>query len=62
LYDYIARRLFEANSKNDTAIINEVMGLLSEVKSGWEGIRASYEEIKGQGKLQPAPTPNHLSV
>ncbi|WP_283789817.1 flagellar export chaperone FliS [Bermanella sp. WJH001] len=62
LYDYMTRRLFEANSKNDLVIINEVMGLLSEVKSGWEGIRASYEEIKGQGKLQPAPEQNHLSV
>lgn len=62
LYDYMMRRLFEANSKNDADIINEVMSLLLEVKSGWEGIRERYEEIKGQGKLEPKPTQNHLSV
>lgn len=62
LYDYMSRRLFEANSKNDVEIINEVMGLLSEVKAGWEGIRTSYEEIKGQGKMAESPQGSHLSV
>lgn len=62
LYDYMTRRLFEANTLNDSDVINEVMGLLSEVKSGWEGIRASYEEIKGQGKFEEKPTQSHLSV
>ncbi len=62
LYDYMTRRLFEANSKNDVDMINEVMGLLSEVKAGWEGIRSSYEEIKGQGKFDTRVENNHLSV
>ncbi len=62
LYDYMTRRLFEANSKNDVDMINEVMGLLSEVKAGWEGIRSSYEEIKGQGKFDTKVENNHLSV
>ncbi len=48
LYDYMTRRLFDANRLNDNDIINEVMGLLLEIKAGWEGIRESYEEIKGQ--------------
>jgi flagellar protein FliS len=43
LYDYIERRLFEANVKNDVAIIDECGGLLREVKMGWDGIR---EEAK----------------
>ncbi|GAA6134806.1 flagellar export chaperone FliS [Oceaniserpentilla sp. 4NH20-0058] len=62
LYDYMSRRLFEANSNNDAEIINEVMGLLSEIKSGWEGIRASYEDIKGQGKIDTSVQSSHLSV
>jgi len=62
LYDYMTRRLFEANSTNNADILNEVMGLLSEIKSGWEGIRASYEEIKGQGKTQTTVQGSHLSV
>lgn len=39
LYDYIARRLAEATSQNSVEALNEVGGLLGEIRSGWEGIR-----------------------
>ena len=42
LYDYMNRRLLEASSANDTLMIDEVMKLLLEVKSGWDGIREEY--------------------
>lgn len=36
LYDYIARRLFEANVTNDTEILDETAALLHEIKSAWD--------------------------
>jgi flagellar secretion chaperone FliS len=38
LYDYATRRLLEANFRNDAAILDEVAGLLKEVKLGWDAI------------------------
>jgi flagellar protein FliS len=38
LYEYMANRLFEANVQNDMAPLDEVAGLLRNVKSGWDVI------------------------
>jgi len=38
LYEYIERRLLEANLKNDIDIIDEVVSLLREIKTAWESI------------------------
>ncbi|WP_434458056.1 flagellar export chaperone FliS [Stutzerimonas urumqiensis] len=38
LYDYMTMRLFEASRGNDAAKLDEVAGLLREVKSGWDAI------------------------
>ncbi|MNR62761.1 Flagellar protein FliS [compost metagenome] len=38
LYAYMIQRLTNANLKNDPEIIDEVMGLLVTVKSGWDAI------------------------
>ncbi|AOY87153.1 flagellar export chaperone FliS [Marinobacter salinus] len=45
LYDYMERALFEANSRNDVAKLEEVADLLRSIKEGWDGIR---EEAMGQ--------------
>ena len=38
LYVYMTNRLMEANVKNDVTIMDEVLGLLVTVKSGWDAI------------------------
>ncbi|ALS10158.1 flagellar export chaperone FliS [Pseudomonas aeruginosa] len=38
LYEYMIARLVEANTSNDTNLLDEVSALLLEVKSGWDGI------------------------
>ncbi|PCJ33303.1 MAG: flagellar protein FliS [Gammaproteobacteria bacterium] len=42
LYEYMTRRLLEANLKNDVAILDEVASLLADVKSGWDGIPTEF--------------------
>jgi flagellar protein FliS len=41
LYDYMQRRLLEANLKNDMAMVEEVSGLLVKVKTSWDAIAPS---------------------
>jgi flagellar protein FliS len=38
LYQYMLSRLLEANVKNDAVLLDEVAGLLRNVKSGWDVI------------------------
>jgi flagellar protein FliS len=38
IYDYCQRRLLEANIKNDPVMLDEVYGLLREIKLAWEAI------------------------
>jgi len=38
LYEYMSRRLLEANLKNDTEILKEIHGLLLDIKGAWDEI------------------------
>ncbi len=52
LYDYMGRRLVEANMQNDVAILDEVAGLLREVRSAWMAIA---DEVEGTARpAEPA--------
>jgi len=46
LYDYMERRLLEANLKNDPAMIDEVGMLMAQIKSGWDAIPAEFHHAK----------------
>lgn len=49
LYDYMSRRLFEANLKNDVAILDEVIHLMTEIKTAWDGIRDEALKLSAGG-------------
>jgi flagellar protein FliS len=43
LYDYMNQRLLHANLNNDPTVLDEVSGLLSELKGAWEAIRPKVQ-------------------
>ena len=43
LYAYMMRRLLEANLRNDESILDEVSGLLRELKEAWDAIADEVE-------------------
>lgn len=57
LYDYFLRRLIEANIKKDKAIMEEVLGMLSELKEAWEeAARKARSERGKEGVAVPRPS------
>jgi len=48
LYDYVVRRLIDANLKNDTGIVDEVVELLKQIKEAWDAIAGTERPKTGQ--------------
>jgi flagellar protein FliS len=59
LYDYMSRRLFQANLKNDVAILDEVHGLLSGLREAWVMIG---EKIDQPQPAAPMARPNTATL
>jgi flagellar protein FliS len=38
LYNYVTRRLIFANAHNDMAVLEEIHGLMSEIRSAWQEV------------------------
>lgn len=57
LYDYMSRRLLEANIKNDAAIVEEIHGLMSDLREAWVQIGEQQEAGEPMPPaIQKAPT------
>jgi len=41
LYDYCAWRLYKSGLELEVAMIDEVVGLLARIRSGWQGVQAA---------------------
>ena len=52
LYDYMGRRLAEANLANDTAMLDEVSGLLLEIKAAWDQVPGSLGDQESTEKAE----------
>jgi flagellar protein FliS len=52
LYDYMNRRLIDANIKNDTAILEEVEGLVTDFRDTWKQvIQVNRQKQYSQGGM-----------
>ena len=49
LYDYMMRRLLEANLHNDPRALDEVAGLMRELKEAWDAIADEVEAMEASG-------------
>jgi len=46
LYDYMTRRLTEANLRNDPLMLDEIAGLMRELKEAWDAITSEVKDPK----------------
>ena len=49
LYDYLNRRLIEANIKSDTAILEEVEGFVAEFRDTWKEVIQKNRQLQHAG-------------
>ena len=47
LYEYMGRRLLEANLRTDMAMLDEVIGLLREIKAAWDAVPGQLQAPNG---------------
>ena len=58
LYDYMQRKLLEANIRQNDAPMAEVLGLLSTIAEAWDGIREPSQEIPAPSSPWSQPMPS----
>lgn len=61
LYDYMCLRLAEASLKNDIGMLDEVTGLINEIKVAWDSIRPA-NNVPLSAMPQPVTTNKQASL
>lgn len=61
LYDYMTRRLLEANLKNDRALLDEVQDLLQAIKEGWDAVAGNTADREAQQANREPPTTSQVT-
>ncbi len=54
LYDYMGRRLLEANIKNQPELLEEVIVLLADLKGAWDAIGTTVNPVAAANAPRPA--------
>ncbi|HWB83340.1 MAG TPA: flagellar export chaperone FliS [Bryobacteraceae bacterium] len=62
VYDYMQRKLLEANFHQSDALLAEVLGLLSTLSEGWDGVANRLKsEVKIEKEWMPTPAAQEVS-
>jgi flagellar protein FliS len=56
LYDYMLRRLTEANLQQSDRLLAEILGLLATLSEGWDGVKAQGVAAPPVRREEPLPT------
>lgn len=56
LYDYMTRRLLEANLKNDRVMLEEVQSLLKRIRDGWDAAATTLAQREEYHADRESPT------
>ena len=59
LYEYMNRRLIQANIRNDPELVQEVLEMLKDLKDGWE---QALESLKEEGQASNNGNSNKNSI
>lgn len=52
IYDYMRRRLQEANMRNDTQIMDEVVSLMREIKEAWDAMPEQIRQARNTAEIR----------
>jgi flagellar protein FliS len=62
LYTYMFNELIEANLNNDPERVTQVAGLLKELRTGWQGVKAEPQDEPGAQPGAPGRGPKNINI